>query len=72
MNSGNDLSLLPLRLGRHANMENIDYDWLNGNWASNLEFPISDSPRAGTVAEPASQAAELVDEPGGEHALPLL
>ena len=52
-------------------MENTDYDWLNGNWASNLESPISDSPRAGTVAEPASQAAELV-ETGGEHALPLL
>jgi hypothetical protein len=50
-------------------MENTDFDWLDGNWASNLEFPIS---RAGTVAEPASQAAERIDEPGGEHALPLL
>jgi hypothetical protein len=53
-------------------MENIDSDWLDGNRASNLEFPISDSPRAGTAAEPASQAAKRVDEPGGEHALPLL
>jgi len=53
-------------------MENTDFDWLNGDWDSNLEFPISDSPRAGTVAEPASQAAEPVDGPGGEHALPLL
>jgi hypothetical protein len=52
-------------------MENTDFDWLNSDWASNVEFPISDSPRAGTVAEPASQAAELVDE-RGEHALPLL
>jgi hypothetical protein len=49
-------------------MENIDSDWLDGNRASNLEFPISDSPRAGTTAEPAKR----VDEPGGEHALPLL
>jgi hypothetical protein len=31
----------------------------------------SDSPRAGTVAEPASQTADRVDQPG-EHALPLL
>lgn len=53
-------------------MENIEFDWLDGNWASNLEFSTSDSPRAGTAAEPASQAAERVDHPGGEHALPLL
>jgi hypothetical protein len=52
-------------------MENTDFDWLNSDWASNVEFPISDSPRAGTVAKPASQAAEPVDE-RGEHALPLL
>jgi hypothetical protein len=58
------------RLGRHANMENTDFDWLNGNWAPNLEFSTFDSPRAGTtaeqaspVAQPASQAAERVDEP---------
>jgi hypothetical protein len=42
------------RLGRHAKMENTDFDWQNGNRTSNLEFPISDSPRAGTAAEPAS------------------
>jgi hypothetical protein len=43
-------------------MENTDFDWLNGNWASNLEFSTLDSPRAGTAAEPASQAAERVDQ----------
>jgi hypothetical protein len=53
-------------------MENTDFDWLNGNWASNFEFSASDSPRAGTAAEPASQAGERVDQTGGEHALPLL
>ena len=53
-------------------MENTDFDWLNGNRASNLEFPISDSPRAGTAAEPASQAAERVDQTGSERALQLL
>jgi hypothetical protein len=53
-------------------MENTDFDWLNGNWASNLEFLTSDSPRAGTAAEPASQAGERVDQTGSEHALPLL
>jgi hypothetical protein len=53
-------------------MENTDFDWLDGNRASNLEFPISNSPRAGIAAEPASQAAKRVDELGGEHALPLL
>lgn len=36
-------------------MENIDFDWLNSNWASNLEFRTPDSPRAGTAAELASQ-----------------
>ena len=57
-------------------MENIDFDWLDGNWASNYETPeflTSDSPRAGTAAEQrASQAAERVDRPSSEHALPLL
>ena len=43
-------------------MENTDFDWLNGDWDSNLEVPISNSPRAGIVAEQrASQAAEQVD-----------
>ncbi|CAM6001812.1 unnamed protein product [Sphagnum balticum] len=50
-------------------MESIDFDWLDGNWASNLEFRTSDSLRAGAAAEAASQA---VDQTGGEHALPLL
>jgi hypothetical protein len=52
-------------------MENTDFDWLNSDWASNVEFLISDSPRAGTVAEPASQAVKPVDE-CGKHTLPLL
>jgi hypothetical protein len=39
-------------------METTDFDWLNGSWASDLEFLPSDSPRAGTAAEPASQAGE--------------
>jgi len=52
-------------------MENTDFDWLNGNWTSNFEFSASDSPRAGTAAEAASQTADWVDQPG-EHALPLL
>ena len=55
-----------------ANIENTDFDWLNGNWASNVEFLTSDSPRAGTAAEPDSQASERVDQTGGEHALPHL
>ncbi len=63
---GNVATIFPFclhgcRLGRHANMENIEFDWLDGNWASNIEFSTSDSPRAGTAAEPASQAAERVD-----------
>lgn len=82
MDSGNDLSLLPqpfVNSPRHANMEN---DWLDGNWASDYETPeflTSDRPKTGTaaeraspVAQPASQATERVDEPGGDHILPLL
>jgi hypothetical protein len=49
-------------------MENIEFDWLDVDWASNhepLEFSASDSPRA-------SQTAERVDQPGVEHALLLL
>ncbi|KAL5347584.1 hypothetical protein ACLOAV_006992 [Pseudogymnoascus australis] len=49
-------------------MENIDFDWLDGDYALNHrtpEFLTSDSPRA-------SLAAEQVDQPSGEHALPLL
>ncbi|KAI9762389.1 MAG: hypothetical protein M1840_001250 [Geoglossum simile] len=53
-------------------MENTDFDWLNGNWASNLEFFTSNSPKAGTAAEPASQAGGRVDLTGSELALPLL
>jgi hypothetical protein len=53
-------------------MENTDFDWLNGNWASNLDFSGFDSPRAATAAKPASQASERVNQTGGEHALPLL
>ena len=63
-------------------MENIDFDWLNDNFALNYgipEFSASSSPRADTVAEQASPvalrarpAAERVDQPSGEHALPLL
>ncbi|KAH8781606.1 hypothetical protein BGZ57DRAFT_926385 [Hyaloscypha finlandica] len=53
-------------------METTDFDWLNGNWASDLELLPSDSPRAGTAAEPASQAGERVDQTGSELALPLL
>src|SRR5277367_770599 len=60
---GNDLALCPL--GRHAIMENIDFDWLDGDYALNYEFSTSSSPRA-------SPAAERVDQPSGEHALPLL
>lgn len=60
----------------------MENDWLDGNWASDYgtpEFLTSDGPRAGTaaeqaspVAQPASQAAERVDEPGNDHVLPLL
>jgi hypothetical protein len=53
-------------------MENTDFDWLNGNWALNLEFSTLDSPRAGTAAELASQVAERVDQTGLERALLLL
>jgi hypothetical protein len=53
-------------------METTDFDWLNGNWASDLEFLPSDSPRAGIAAEPASQVGERVDQTGSELALPLL
>ncbi|RDL36560.1 Uncharacterized protein BP5553_05912 [Venustampulla echinocandica] len=60
----------------------MENDWLDGNWASDYgtpEFLTSNRPRAGTaaeqaspVAQPASQAAERVDEPRGDHVLPLL
>jgi hypothetical protein len=53
-------------------METTDFDWLNGNWASDLEFLPSDSPRASTAAEPASQAGEQVDQTSSDLALPLL
>jgi hypothetical protein len=49
-------------------MENIDFDWLDGDYALNLSTPVastSGSPRA-------SPAPERVDQPSGEHALPLL
>jgi hypothetical protein len=49
-------------------MENIDLDWLDGDYALNLSTAVvstSGSPRA-------SPAAERVDQPSGEHALPLL
>jgi hypothetical protein len=46
-------------------MENIDFDWLDGDYALNYEFSTSSSPKA-------SLAAERVDQPSGEHALPLL
>jgi hypothetical protein len=76
MNSGNDLPLLPPRSSAqkdNANMENTDFEWLNGNWVSNLDFLTSDSAGLGITAGPASQAAErVVDQAGGEHALPLL
>jgi hypothetical protein len=42
-------------------MENTDFDWLNGNWALNLEFSTFDSPGAGIAAELASQAGDRVD-----------
>lgn len=35
-------------------MEHIDFDWLSGNWASNLKFSTFDSPRDSTTAEPAN------------------
>jgi hypothetical protein len=54
-------------------MENIDFDWLDGNCALNYgtpEFSTPGSPRAGTAAEQASPvaqraspAAERVDQP---------
>ena len=56
-------------------MENIDFDWLDGNCALNYgssECSTSGSPRASPAAEQASPAAERVDQPSGEHALPLL
>jgi hypothetical protein len=54
-------------------MENIDFDWLDGNHALNYRTPeFSGSPRASPVAQRASPAAERVDQPSGEHALPLL
>jgi len=55
-------------------MENIDFDWLDGNFPLNYGTPecsTSGSPRAGTAADQASPAAERVDQPSGEHALPL-
>jgi hypothetical protein len=42
-------------------MENIDFDWLDGNCALNygtLEFSASGSPRAGTAAKQASPVAQ--------------
>jgi len=53
-------------------METTDFDWLNGNWALDLEILPPDSPRAGTAVEAASQAGERVDQTGSELALPLL
>ena len=54
-------------------MENADFDdWLDTDWISNYETLASDSPIAGTAAEPASQVVERVDQPKGEHTLPLL
>jgi len=38
-------------------MENTEFDWLDGTWASNYEIPefsASDNPRAGIAAEPVS------------------
>jgi hypothetical protein len=38
-------------------MENTDFDWLNSNWASNLEFSAFDSP------EPAQLQKQLAKPP---------
>ena len=54
---------------------NIENDWLDDNWASDYgtpEFLTSDRLRASTAVEPASQAAERVDQLSGEYALSLL
>lgn len=56
-------------------MENIDFDWLDGNFALNyrtLEHSISGSPRATTVADQASPVAERADKLSGRYTLPLL
>lgn len=53
-------------------MESTDFDWLDDNWPSNHEPVASNSFIVGTSAEPASQAAERVDQPSSEFALPLL
>jgi len=57
-------------------MENIDFDLLGSDCASNdatPELSTSGGPKAGPAAEPqSSQAAERVGRPSSEHALPLL
>ena len=53
-------------------MENIDFDWLDSNCALNYGTPECSTSGASTAAEQASPAAERVDQPSGEHALPLL
>jgi hypothetical protein len=45
-------------------MENIDFDWLDGNFALNYGTPehsTSGSPRATTAADQASPTAERAD-----------
>ena len=61
-NGSNDLSPLPLGLStqKACQYEQHRFDWLNSNWDSYLELPISDSPKAGTAAKSVSQAAGRV------------
>lgn len=56
-------------------MEDLNFDWLDGNSVSNYgtpELPSSDSPGIGPAAERANSVAEQADQPSGERALPLL
>jgi hypothetical protein len=41
-------------------MENTDFDWLNGNWASNIEFSAFNSPQL--LNQPAKPRIELINQ----------
>src|SRR6266566_9874768 len=63
------------RLGRYVIMKNINFDWLDGDYALNYgtpEFLTSDSPGVGPAVKRASPVAEQAEQQSGERVLPFL
>jgi len=56
-------------------MDDISFNWFDGDYVSNYEtpkFPSSNSPKIGPAAKQANSVAEQAGQPSGERVLPLL